>query len=85
MTIKKAVRKTGSEVPSTDVDRVINAGSPPPESEDEKTAEKAVKFQMAIPFELCRVIDADRQLTKTSRRTWLLHAAQERLERQGKL
>jgi hypothetical protein len=85
MTIKKAVRKTALEVPSTDIDRVINAGSPPPGSEDENISDKTVKFQMVIPFELCSLIDGARQLTKTSRRTWLLQAAQEKLQREGKL
>ena len=40
---------------------------------------------MVIPAHLCQLIDGDRELTKTSRRSWLLQAAQEKLEREGKL
>ncbi|WP_373546382.1 hypothetical protein [Chamaesiphon sp.] len=47
--------------------------------------EKDIKFQMVISPELCRSIDAARKLTKTSRRAWLLQAAQEKLEREGKM
>lgn len=85
MTIKKPVRKTEPEVSPTDIDRVINAGSPPPGVEAEKNIQKEIKFQMVIPSELCQLIDSARHLTKTSRRTWLLQAAQEKLEREGKL
>jgi hypothetical protein len=85
MTIKKAVRKTESDVSPVDIDRVINAGSPPAPIANEEAVQKEVKFQMVISAELCRLIDVERNLSKTSRRAWLLQAAQEKLERGGKL
>jgi hypothetical protein len=88
MTIKKpANKKSASEPSSLDlVDRVINAGSPPPPAEVAPVVEeKEIKFQMVISPELCRSIDSARKLSKTSRRAWLLQAAQEKLEREGKL
>ena len=88
MTIKKAANKKSVDEPSPPdlVDRVINAGSPPPPSEAAPIIEdKEIKFQMVISPELCRSIDSARKLSKTSRRAWLLQAAQEKLEREGKL
>jgi hypothetical protein len=88
MTIKKpANKKSDSESSPPDlVDRVINAGSPPPPAEVAPIVEeKEIKFQMVISPELCRSIDSARKLSKTSRRAWLLQAAQEKLEREGKL
>jgi len=80
-----AIRKPGRphEPSQADIERVINAGSPPPQPKNDSAAE--VKFQMVIPADLCAVIDNARSLTRTSRRTWLLQAAQEKLERQGRL
>jgi hypothetical protein len=83
MTIKKPVSvKSLNE--SANIERVINAGSPPVPTAD-APAEKEVKFQMVISPELCQSIDSARKLSKTSRRAWLLQAAQEKLEREGKL
>jgi hypothetical protein len=88
MTIKKPANKKSVGEPSQPdlVDRVINAGSPPPPAEVAPIVEeKEIKFQMVISPELCRSIDNARKLSKTSRRAWLLQAAQEKLEREGKL
>jgi hypothetical protein len=88
MTIKKPANKKSESEPSPQdlVDRVINAGSPPPPIEVTPIGEeKDIKFQMVISPELCRSIDSARKLSKTSRRAWLLQAAQEKLEREGKL
>ena len=88
MTIKKPANKKSDTEPSSPdlVDRVINAGSPPPPAEVAPVVEeKEIKFQMVISPELCRSIDSARKLSKTSRRAWLLQAAQEKLEREGKL
>jgi hypothetical protein len=92
---KPASKKSPDELSSQDLverearhqgGRVINAGSPPPPSEVAPIVEeKEIKFQMVISPELCRSIDEARKLTKTSRRAWLLQAAQEKLEREGKL
>ena len=88
MTIKKPANKKSDTEPSSPdlVDCVINAGSPPPPAEVAPIVEeKEIKFQMVISPELCRSIDSARKLSKTSRRAWLLQAAQEKLEREGKL
>jgi hypothetical protein len=88
MMIKKPANKKSAGEPSQPdlVERVINAGSPPPPAEVAPIVEeKEIKFQMVISPELCRSIDSARKLSKTSRRAWLLQAAQEKLEREGKL
>ena len=85
MTIRKPSRTNTSEPKQIDIERVINAGSPPPKADKQEDSDKEVRFQMAIPPELCKLIDDARKLTKTSRRAWLLNAAQEKLEREGKL
>jgi hypothetical protein len=84
MPIRKPSSQATPKPSSSEIERVINAGSPPPK-EDIAVEEREIKFQMVIPGELCQLIDQARALTKTSRRTWLLQAAQEKLERQGKL
>ena len=87
MTIKKPASKKAETESSTEylVARVINAGSPPLTEAAPIVAEKDIKFQMVISPELCRSIDGARKLSKTSRRAWLLQAAQEKLEREGKM
>jgi hypothetical protein len=85
MTIRKPSRSNTSEPKEVDIERVINAGSPPPKGDKQEDSPKEVRFQMAIPPELCKLIDDARKMTKTSRRAWLLNAAQEKLEREGKL
>jgi hypothetical protein len=64
---------------------IADVGSPPPALMETLAAEKDIKFQMVISPELCQLIDDARKPTKTSRRSWLLQAAQEKLEREGKL
>jgi hypothetical protein len=83
MTLKKAVTAKPKKPESGIIDRVINAGSPPAQ-DSENSTEKDIKFQMVIPPELGRAIDDARKPTKTSRRAWLLQAAQEKLEKEGK-
>ena len=87
MTIKKPASKKAETESSTEylVARVINAGSPPLTEAAPIVEEKDIKFQMVISPELCRSIDGARKLSKTSRRAWLLQAAQEKLEREGKM
>lgn len=85
MTIKKPSRSNSKESKQVDIERVINAGSPPPIAEELDDTSKEIRFQMAIPDQLCKLIDDARSLTKTSRRAWLLTAAQEKLEREGRL
>jgi hypothetical protein len=85
MTIKKPSRSSEKQPLQVDIERVINAGSPPPIAESVDDTPKEVRFQMVIPEQLCNLIDDARKLTKTSRRAWLLTAAQEKLEREGRL
>lgn len=85
MTIKKPSRSSEKQPLQVDIERVINAGSPPPIAESVDNTLKEVRFQMVIPEQLCNLIDDARKLTKTSRRAWLLTAAQEKLEREGRL
>jgi hypothetical protein len=88
MTIKKPASQKAPVKPDEGdlIDRVINAGSPPPPTEVTPVIEeKEIKFQMVISPELCKSIDGARKLSKTSRRAWLLQAAQEKLEREGKM
>lgn len=68
-----------------DIERIINAGSSPAKQDEQDNSAREVRFQMVIPAEMCKLIDDARKLTKTSRRAWLLQAAQEKLEREGKL
>jgi hypothetical protein len=85
MTIRKPTRRNTPDPSKVDIERVINAGSPPPQTDEQDDSTKEVRFQMVIPNEMCNLIDDARRLTKTSRRAWLLQAAQEKLEREGKL
>jgi hypothetical protein len=85
MAIRKPTPIHKTEPSASDIERIINAGSPPPASEPSIPVATEVKFQMVVPTQLCAVIDEARKLTRTSRRTWLLQAAQEKLEREGKL
>ena len=86
MAIKRPVRKNNEpEVSQQDIDNVINAGSPPARTEEAPRIQKEVKFQMVIPEELCSLIDDARRLSHTSRRAWLLQAAEEKLQREGRL
>lgn len=82
MPIRRPARPSEAEIA-----RVIEGGSPPvrsrPEAARDETAE--IRFAMAVPAPLCALIDAARRPTKTSRRAWLLQAAQEKLEREGRL
>ncbi|AUB43017.1 hypothetical protein FD724_34270 (plasmid) [Nostoc sp. C057] len=85
MTIKKPSQPNGQQPNQVDIERVINAGSPPTQADEKDDTSKEVRFQMAIPDQLCKLIDNARSLTKTSRRAWLLTAAIEKLEREGRL
>lgn len=85
MTIRKPTSRNISDPSKVNIERVINAGSPPPQTDEQDDSTKEVRFQMVIPNEICNLIDNARRLTKTSRRAWLLQAAQEKLEREGKL
>jgi hypothetical protein len=68
----------------TDIDNAIaDSISIPNEPQPKVSAE--VRITMAIPGELTEIIDRLRKPTKTSRRTWLLQAAYEKLKRDGEV
>ena len=83
MAIKKA-----PIVPQSDlVNKVINAGSPPAEQakDDSKEIEKEIKFVMTIPIEIADKIEEVRGRSRSSRRSWFLIAAIEKLKKDYKI
>ena len=84
-----AGKKPSPGATEAEIDRVIQGGNAtsgdktptavPPQS----VLGKDVTFTMTIPPGLAAQIDAHRGPTKTSRRSWLLQAAEERLKREG--
>ena len=55
------------------------------QNESQQKVVEDVRITMAIPGELTEIIDRLRKPTKTSRRTWLLQAAYEKLKRDGEI
>jgi len=53
------------------------------ETRPEPPADRDISFTMTIPAGLAERIDRYRAPTRTSRRAWLLQAAEERLKREG--
>lgn len=83
MAIKKA-----PIVPQSDlINKVINAGSPPVKQlkDDSKEDKKEIKFVMTIPVEIADKIEEVRGRSRSSRRSWFLIAAIEKLKRDGDL
>jgi hypothetical protein len=83
MAIKKA-----PIVPQSDlINKVINAGSPPVEQvkDDRKEDKKEIKFVMTIPTEIADKIEEVRGRSRSSRRSWFLIAAIEKLKKDGDL
>jgi hypothetical protein len=83
MAIKKAPL-----VPQSDlINKVINAGSPPAEQvkDDSKEDKKEIKFVMTIPTEIADKIEEVRGRSRSSRRSWFLIAAIEKLKKDGDL
>jgi hypothetical protein len=83
MAIKKA-----PIVPQSDlINKVINAGSPPAEQvkDDSKKDKKEIKFVMTIPIEIADKIEEVRGRSRSSRRSWFLIAAIEKLKKDGDL
>lgn len=84
MVIKKSPTLTESDA----INKVINAGSPPVEREkdiDVKEDRKEIKFVMTIPDEIADKIEEVRGRSRSSRRSWFLLAAIEKLKRDGDL
>lgn len=83
MAIKKA-----PIVPQSDlVNKVINAGSPPVKQakDNSEKDKKEIKFVMTIPTEIADRIEEVRGRSKSSRRSWFLIAAIEKLKKDGDL
>jgi hypothetical protein len=68
--------KRADLVLDTDTDNVMSSSASIPQE---------VRITIAIPGELTAIIDRLRKPTKTSRRTWLLQAAYEKLKRDGEI
>ena len=75
-----SVTKKPAKISESAVDDVIAGGGSIPNEPQSKVSEE-VRITMTIPGELTEVIDRLRKPTKTSRRTWLLQAAYEKLKR----
>lgn len=81
MTIKKLTIKQNSHSEhSKAIDQFIDKGGSSVSQRDEK--QKDVTFTITIPEELCKIIDELRSVTKTSRRSWLLQAAQDKIQKE---
>ena len=83
-----AINKRPPKVSELEIAKVIDAGGSQPN--EVKTAvntiiDEDVRITISIPGDLTKVIDRVRMPTKTSRRTWLLQAAYEKLKRDGEL
>jgi hypothetical protein len=83
MAIKKAPLVPQSNL----VNKVINAGSPPAEQvkDDSNEDKKEIKFVMTIPTEIADKIEEVRGRSRSSRRSWFLIAAIEKLKKDGDL
>ena len=82
--MKMTVAKRPAKISETEVNNVIAGGGSIPNEPPAKLPEE-VRITISIPGELTEVIDRLRKPTKTSRRTWLLQAAYEKLKRDGEI
>jgi hypothetical protein len=82
-----AIKKAPIVPQSGLVNKVINAGSPPVQQvkDDSKETEKEIKFVMTIPVEIADKIEEVRGRSRSSRRSWFLIAAIEKLKKDGDL
>ena len=79
-----SVTKKPAKISESAVDNVIAGGGSIPNEPQSKVSTE-VRITITIPGELTEVIDRLRKPTKTSRRTWLLQAAYEKLKRDGEI
>lgn len=87
-----ALNSKRAKATTKEIDDVIEAGGSIPSKQvsgiienDEPEDKKDIRFTVAMPAELADIIDKLRKPTKTSRQAWLLQAAHEKLEREGRL
>jgi hypothetical protein len=78
------VSKKPAKISEAEVNNIIAGGGSIPNESSPKPPEE-VRITISIPGELTEVIDRLRKPTKTSRRTWLLQAAYEKLKRDGEI
>lgn len=74
-----AIQQVISGGSDTLADRQGREGKKPPPADPSRD----IAFTMTIPPGLAVLIDRHRAPTKTSRRAWLLQAAEEKLKREG--
>lgn len=79
----KRTQNLTSQPSEDDIDQFIEGGSPPVPDKKEPIPKADIKFQMVIPGDLCQIIDLSRKFSRTSRRAWLLQAAEEKLKKDG--
>lgn len=81
--------KPASAAEEDAIQRVISGGSDTladrqgREGKGAAVPSRDVSFTMTIPAELAALIDRHRAPSRTSRRAWLLQAAEEKLKREG--
>lgn len=83
-----AINKRPPKVSELEIAKVIDAGGSQPNEvkiEAQVIVDEDVRITISIPGDLAKVIDRVRMPTKTSRRTWLLQAAYEKLKRDGEI
>ena len=83
-----AINKRPPKVSELEIAKVIDAGGSQPNEVKiaaTTTIDEDVRITISVPGDLTKVIDRVRMPTKTSRRTWLLQAAYEKLKRDGEL
>lgn len=86
MPIRKPASRPYQSTPHASEDEIehfIEGGSPPATDQDKPLPKLDVKFQMVVPGDLCEIIDKTRKPSRTSRRAWMLQAAEEKLKREG--
>lgn len=82
-----AVKKPPVVLQPDVIGKVINAGSPPvkQQQDNQKEDKKEIKFVMTIPEEIADKIEEVRGRSRSSRRSWFLLAAIEKLKKDGDL
>lgn len=82
MTVKRPVIKQAADcqTSSTITDFIEKGGSP---SLKEDNTHRDIVFTLSIPGQLAKTIDGLRSVTKMSRRSWFLQAAQEKIQREN--
>lgn len=78
------IKKAASEPSQREIDNVIKQGSPPVPAES-KQEQKELNFPMRISGEVAEAFEKSRSKVSLSRRSWVMLAIVEKLERDGNL